>query len=103
MDNNYNTEKNSPLYYGNNDIQNRLGTKYIPDTIKSMTPVKAKIYMNFPESNEFKNKIFEGLIESANTDHIIVSKPNGISYLLPLIYLNFIEFDENIRNDLNLN
>ena len=57
-----------------------------------------KAFMSFPDSVEWRDKSFEGVIEASGRDHLIISNPNtGIRYLLPLIYLNYAEFDEPIK------
>jgi spore germination protein Q len=57
-----------------------------------------KVYMSFPDSVDWRDKVFTGVIEAAGRDHLVVSDPNtGFRYLLPLIYLDFAEFDEPIK------
>ncbi len=58
----------------------------------------AKFYMAFPDSIEWRDKVFTGIIEQAGKDHIIISNPqDGKWYLLLLIYLNYVEFEERIN------
>jgi spore germination protein Q len=57
-----------------------------------------KVYMSFPDSVDWRDKVFTGVIEAAGRDHLVISDPNtGFRYLLPLIYLDFAEFDEPIK------
>lgn len=58
---------------------------------------KARAYFSFPDSTEWRNKIFEGIIEEAGRDHLILhdTKTNTWELIL-LIYLNYVEFDEEI-------
>lgn len=54
--------------------------------------------MAFPDSIEWRDKVFTGIIEQAGKDHIIISNPqDGKWYLLLLIYLNYVEFEERIN------
>jgi spore germination protein Q len=58
----------------------------------------ATFYFSFPDSVEWRDKVFEGVIEQAGRDHIVVSDPKtGKWYLLLMIYLNYVTFDERIN------
>ncbi len=80
-------------------------TKYnqtIPQTTKIENILKmnkgkqVKIYMTFPYINEIKE--FKGILEQIGMDFITLSEPStGAWNLLPLIYLSYITFDENIN------
>lgn len=68
----------------------------IENILKINRGKQAKIYMTFPYSNEIKE--FKGIIEQTGTDYITQSDPStGKWNLLPIIYLNYITFDENIN------
>ena len=70
---------------------------YIENILRLNKGKKAKFYVTIPGSNEYQNKVFEGIIEQAGRDHIIVSNPNGDWYLILMIYLDFVIFDESIN------
>lgn len=71
---------------------------YIENIIRQNKGKKAKAYFTFPDSNTWRDKTFEGIIEQAGKDHLIMSDPNTGKYsLILLIYLNYIEFDEPIN------
>ena len=71
---------------------------YIENILRLNKGKKVEIYMSFPDSIEWKDKIFKGIIEESGKDHIILSDPNtGNWYLLVLIYVDYIKFDENIN------
>ena len=54
--------------------------------------------MTFPDSIEFKDREFRGIIEQAGRDHIILKDPStGTWELLRMIYVDFITFDEPIN------
>ncbi len=56
---------------------------------------KVKVYASYPDSNEWRDRIYEGIIEESGRDHLILSDPNtGNWYLLRMLYVNFVEFDE---------
>jgi spore germination protein Q len=57
-----------------------------------------KAFMSFPDSVDWRDKVFTGVIEASGRDHLVLSDPNtGIRNLLPLIYLDYAEFDEPIK------
>lgn len=71
---------------------------YIENIIRLNRGKKARLHITVPGSNEWQDKVFEGIIEQAGKDHIIVSNPNnGEWYLILLIYLDFVTFEEPIK------
>ncbi len=71
---------------------------YIENILRHNKGKKVHAYVSFPDSNEWKDKIFEGTIEQAGRDHLIIKDPkNGHWYLILMIYLNYVEFDEKIN------
>ena len=77
---------------------------YIENILRNNKGKKVKIYTSFPDSNEWKDKIFEGTIEQAGRDQIVLRDPkDGHWYLILMIYLDYVEFDEKINyNDPNI-
>ena len=107
--NNFNYQQPN-LYSNGNTTPNQataptINNEYIPDEqsyIENILRVnkgkKVNIYQSFSDSNEWKDRIFSGIIEQSGRDHIILSDPNsGKWYLLLMIYVNYIEFDEPIN------
>ena len=71
---------------------------YIENILRLNKGKRAKAYFSFPDSNAWRDKIFEGIIEQAGKDHLVMSDPStGKWQLILLIYLNFVEFDERIE------
>ncbi len=114
MNNNYlNTNPNfqgTPIYSGNiatpnQSLANTTMNEYIPDEqsyIENILRVnkgkRVSVYQSFADAGEWKDRIFTGIIEESGRDHIILSDPNtGNWYLLLMIYVNFIKFDEEIN------
>ena len=59
---------------------------------------KVKVYASYPDSNEWRDRIYEGIIEQSGRDHLILSVPTtGNWFLLRMLYINFIEFPEKIN------
>ena len=70
---------------------------YIENILRHNKGKKVKAYVSFPDAKEWKDKIFEGIIEQAGRDHLIISDPNnGNWYLILMIYLDYVEFGEPI-------
>ena len=112
MNNNYmnNNFPGNPIYSGNTPTPNQTGAptmmqEYIPDEqsyIENILRVnkgkRVTIYQSFADASDWKDSIFTGIIEQSGRDHIILSDPNtGKWYLLLMIYVNFIKFDEEIN------
>lgn len=71
---------------------------YIENILRLNKGKIIKAYVSFPDSTEWKNKVFEGRIEQAGRDHLIISNPqNGEWYLILMIYLNYVTFNEKIN------
>ena len=114
MNNNYlNNNPNfpgTPIYSGNiatpnQSMANTTMNEYIPDEqsyIENILRVnkgkRVSVYQSFADAGEWKDRIFTGIIEQSGRDHIILSDPTtGNWYLLLMIYVNFIKFDEEIN------
>ena len=71
---------------------------YVENILRLNKGKLATLYFSFPDSVEWRDKTYTGIIEAAGRDHIIVSDPkNGRWYLLLMIYLNYVDFDEKIN------
>ena len=75
---------------------------YIENILRQNKGKKAKAYFSFTDSNAWRDKVFEGVIEEAGKDHLVMSDPStGKWELILLIYLNYVEFDEAINYNKN--
>ena len=113
MNNNYlnsNNYQGTPLYSSgmitpNQTTSPTTNNEYIPDEqsyIENILRVnkgkKVSVYQAFADANNWKDKVFTGIIEQSGRDHIILSDPiTGKWYLLLMIYVNFVEFEEPIN------
>lgn len=71
---------------------------YIENILRLNKGKQVRVHMTFPDSNEFRDREFRGIIEQSGRDHIILSEPNtGTWELLLMIYVDFISFDEPIN------
>ena len=75
-----------------------LEQSYIENILRLNKGKLATFYMSYTDSVDWRDKIYTGVIEAAGRDHIIISDPKtGKWYLLLMIYLNYVEFDEKIN------
>ena len=71
---------------------------YIENILRLNKGKRVNAYVSFPDSSEWQNKVFSGIIEEAGRDHLIISDPEtGKWYLIRIIYLDYIEFMEHIN------
>lgn len=71
---------------------------YIENILRLNKGKQVRVHMTFPDSNEYRDREFRGIIEQSGRDHIILSEPNsGTWQLLLMIYVDFISFDEPIN------
>ena len=91
-------ESNNTALMQANDNMLDLEQSYIENILRLNKGKRAKAYFSFPDSNEWRDKVFEGIIEEAGKDHLVMSDPKtGKWSLILLIYLNFVEFDEKMN------
>ncbi|HBA38028.1 MAG TPA: spore coat protein GerQ [Firmicutes bacterium] len=69
---------------------------YIENILRLNKGSHAKAYISFPDSVNWKDKIFDGTIEQAGRDHLVMSLTDGKWVLVPMIYLDYVEFDGKI-------
>jgi Spore coat protein (Spore_GerQ). len=73
-------------------------SSYLENVLKLNKGKKVDIYASFPNSNDWKNKTFEGIIEESGKDYVILSNPaTGSWHLLSFDYIDFIKSDEKIN------
>lgn len=102
INNSNSTNTPNPINNFNQDYN--MGTSlpmeqsYIENILRLNKGKMVKAYVSFPDSTEWRNKIFAGRIEEAGRDHLIISNPNtGEWDLILMIYLNYVTFDERIN------
>lgn len=75
-----------------------LEQSYIENILRLNKGKKATVFVSFSDSVEWRDKKFTGIIEQAGRDHLVLSDPNtGKWYLILMIYLDYVEFDEKIK------
>jgi len=75
-----------------------LEESYIENILRLNKGKLATVYMTFANNPQWNAKVFRGVIEAAGRDHLILSDPKtGRRYLLLMVYLDYITFDEEIE------
>lgn len=115
LNNNYFKEfPGNPLYVGNSQVPNQTTApnytnmitsstitneqSYVENILRLNKGKRVSVYQSFADAGEWKDRIFTGIIENSGRDHIILSDPStGNWYLLLMIYVDFIKFDEQIN------
>lgn len=73
---------------------------YIENILRLNRGKLVKINSTFEHNKEWNAKIFNGIIEAAGRDHVILSDPQtGERFLIPMIYVDFVTFSEPIEYD----
>lgn len=68
---------------------------YIENILRLNKGKHVIVYMTFDGNQK---KTFKGIVEAAGRDHIILSDPDtGKRYLLLMVYLDYVTFDEEIN------
>ena len=71
---------------------------YIENILRLNKGKKVRVHQTFPDSNEWRDIEFKGIIEQSGRDHIILSDPStGVWQVLLMIYVDYISFDEEIN------
>ena len=71
---------------------------YVENILRLNKGKMGRFYCSFPDSNEWRDTVFTGIIDEAARDHLIINNPNtGKWYLILMVYLNYVEFDEQIN------
>ena len=73
---------------------------YIENILRLNRGKVGTFYFTYSDSNEWRDRIYKGVIEAAGKDHLILSDPKtGKRQLLQLLYFDYAEFDEEINYD----
>ncbi len=71
---------------------------YIENILRLNKGKLVTLYATFENNKEWNAKVFKGIIEAAGRDHVILSDPqSGMRYLIPMVSVDYITFDEPIE------
>lgn len=75
-----------------------LEQSYVENILRFNRGKVANFYMTYEYNPEWPARVFRGVIEEAGRDHIIISNRElGKYYLLLMVDLDYVEFDEPIN------
>lgn len=81
-----------------------LEQSYIENILRLNRGKLATVYATFENNTEWNAKVFKGIIEAAGRDHLILSDPQtGMRFLIPMIYLDYVTFEEEIEYEYPFN
>lgn len=71
---------------------------YIENILRLNRGKRVRAYFTFENNDQWNAKIFSGILQEAGKDHLVIADPeSGKWYLLLMIYLDYVEFDERIE------
>lgn len=89
-------QQTAPNYMGETELP--MEQSYIENILRLNKGKRVRVHMTFPDSTEWRDLEFVGIIEQSGRDHIILSEPStGKWQLLLMIYVDYISFDEKIN------
>lgn len=90
----------SPTYSGANQMPDELPMEqsYIENILRLNRGKVATVYTTFENNEKWNAKVFKGVIEAAGRDHILLSDPQTEKrYLILMVYVDYVTFDEEIE------
>jgi len=70
---------------------------YIENILRNNIGKKVRVHASFSDSVEWRDRVFTGVIEHAGRDNLVINDiENSKNYLILMIYVDFVEFDEEI-------
>lgn len=95
--NRYQTPPNNYISNDNNTMM-PMEQSYIENILRLNKGERVKVYVSYSDSSAWQNKVYEGIIEEAGRDHLIIrDNVNNLWYLIKMIYLDYVEFMEPIK------
>lgn len=74
-----------------------LEQSYIENILRLNKGKQATVVMTYERGSSLGTQSYTGIIEANGRDHIVISEPqSGKRYLLLMIYLDYVEFPEEI-------
>ncbi|MDQ0200921.1 spore coat protein GerQ [Neobacillus ginsengisoli] len=71
---------------------------YIENILRLNKGKMVTVYATFEGNSQWNAKTFKGIIEAAGRDHVILSDPQtGMRFLIPMVAVDYITFDEQIE------
>lgn len=75
-----------------------LEQSYIENILRLNKGKLVNVFTTFENNKEWNAKEFRGVIEAAGRDHLILSDPqSGERYLIPMVHLDYVTFQEPVE------
>ena len=92
------TQGTAPPMINSNYTYNE--SEYASNLLHKNIGKKVKIYVSFGDSIEWRDSIFEGIIEETGKDYILIyNKETNQRYLLWNVYLDYIVFEDQLNRE----
>lgn len=90
-------EEITPLNNSNTNYNLVSEQSYIENILRNNIGKKVRVHASFSDSVEWRDRVFSGIIEHAGRDNLVINDiDNDKYYLILMIYVDFVEFDEEI-------
>ena len=77
-----------------NNTNNGMNNSYAQGILKKNIGMTGYFFVSFPDSVDWRDKIFYGVLTEAGDDYILIyNEDNNEYYLIWSIYLNYATFD----------
>ncbi|MDV2684012.1 spore coat protein GerQ [Alkalihalophilus lindianensis] len=87
-----------PMGTGQQLLMGRVEESFIENILRYNKGKVGTFYFTYQGNSEWNAMVYQGRIETAGRDHIIISDPaSGKRYLLMMANLDWVEFDERIN------
>jgi len=94
---NFNPFPNTNITPSNPFGTNTSNPPYAENLLSLNKGKRATFYMSYPDSIEWRDRIFTGIIQDAGRDYALLSDTNSEKWwLLWTVYLDYVEFDNEI-------
>lgn len=72
---------------------------YIENVLRINIGKLGTFFFTYTGSNEWRDKVYKGVIEQVGRDHFVIHDPkNDQRYLLQFVYFDWAEFDEELNS-----
>lgn len=98
MNPNYlNPQSSYPPYMNMNNYENEEEKiEYVVNLFEKNIGKKVTIYSSFSDSNEWRDRTFNGTIVAGGKDFVVIKTNKNQSIIIWTIYINYATFDEEI-------
>lgn len=87
---------NMPDYTNQNNNNSNADPQYAENLFTLNHGKTVTVYFSYPDSIEWRDKVFTGIIVAAGRDYLLLRNNQGQTVLLWLVYINYATFNEEI-------